>query len=180
MINCTAGPCPYCGSMGKIPDGIYSALTNTAHLLASGNILPPHLRQLISILNSSVDIKADSESVSNQIKENLPELSSVTDFFPKTRTELYAFIAILIALTTLILNTCKSETSSPSVTNTNINLFVNQAIELSYKNTDVQQDIDTKNLKQKAASNRNSKKLKILKKKKRKIAKQSKRKNRGK
>jgi len=180
IINCAAGPCPYCGSMGKIPDGIYSALTNTAHLLASGAILAPHLIQLISILNSSTVKKADSESVSSQIKENLPELSSIADYFPKTRAELYAFMAILIALATLILNTCKSETSSPSVLNSNINLIVNQAIELSYKETDVQQDIGAIKIKKKTAYDMDSKKSKILKKKKIKIAKQSKRKNRRK
>jgi hypothetical protein len=179
MINCTAGPCPYCGSMGKIPDGIYSALTNTAQLLASGNILPPNIRQLISLLKSSVDKKDDSESISKQIKENLPELSSVTNFLPKTRNELYAFITVLIALATLILNTCKSETSRLTVTNINLNLLVNQAIGLSYKETDAQQDVDTTKTKQKAAANRNSKNTKILKKKKRKMAIQSKRKNRS-
>ena len=172
IINCKAGPCPYCGSMGKIPNGIYSALTNMANLLASANILPLHIRQLISILDSSVHKKEDFESVSNQIKENLPELSSIADFLPKTKNELYAFITILIALATLILNTSKSETSPPTVTNTNVNIIVNKAIELSYKKTDAQQNIYT--------TKRNSKKSKTLKKNKRKIATQSKRKNRRK
>ena len=175
MINCGAGPCPFCGSKGKIQDGIYSTLSNTALLFTSGKILPSHLKNLISILNSSLDNKKNYQEVADTINNDIPELTSIADILPKTRKELYAFLVILIALATLLLNTCKSDTSPPSVTNHNVSIFVNQAIELSYRNDN---DIGHKTLK--TPKKTIEKKTKLKKKQRRKIAAKSKSANRKK
>jgi hypothetical protein len=34
FANCTAGPCPRCGGMGHIPDGVYNFIGNAIEFLS--------------------------------------------------------------------------------------------------------------------------------------------------
>jgi hypothetical protein len=174
MQDCVAGPCPFCGGSGSIPSGIYTTLTNAALIFAAGKILPPQFRNFISIIESAIKNKEDAIKVSMEIKENMPELSSVADALPKTRNELYAFLAILIALVTLILNTCKSDKEPPPVSKIQINNFVNQAIENMY-GTEIPVP---HSLKPKTTTKQSVDKKKMKSKNRKRIAKISKRKNR--
>ena len=43
-----------------------------------------------------------SEQLSKSVKEEVPELQSLSDWLPKTRMELYAFLGIILTIITII------------------------------------------------------------------------------
>ena len=47
---------------------------------------------------------ASGEEIASTIKRELPEFASLIDLLPKTRSELYAFVAVIIAILTLLRN----------------------------------------------------------------------------
>jgi len=173
ITNCGSGPCPFCGAMGSIPDGIYSALAKTALLFTSGTVVKSQIELFVQTLKNSIHEKTKTDILSKKINEEHPELSSIADVLPKTRNELYLFLTFLVALTALLLNTCKSENSPPEVNQTDINVYVNQAIEEANKSIPKEQKLIAKN-----KINRVKTKNKLLKRKRNKIARSSRKKNR--
>ena len=169
FVNCTAGPCPYCGSNGKIPNGIYSALSDTALAFVSGKIKATQLKHFIEIIKLAKKQDIDSATLSEEIKNQIPELSSVANILPKTRTELYAFLLVLIAFLTLLLNSIKPKKLSEPILEQEINVIIENTINNYYT-----QNSPIKNqMKEKKKNNDKAKK-----KKKRLIIKSSKRRNR--
>ena len=108
FIGCTAGPCPICGSTGHIPDGIYNFIENTIELLSGPSRTVAELQRLASILNIAKENQFSYQDISREIEKELPELSSLKDILPKTRTELYAFIAIIISIISLLVGQVSS------------------------------------------------------------------------
>jgi uncharacterized protein YecA (UPF0149 family) len=67
--------------------------------------------------------------VAKEIEEQLPELSSLKDILPKTRAELYAFLAIIISTITLLLSQASSgETQKIEVNNVINNIYQQQPV----------------------------------------------------
>jgi SEC-C motif len=97
------GPCPRCGGMGHIPDGTYNFIGNTIEVLSGPKRSRSDLERLAEILRSARNRGATAEQVREQVKKEVPELSSLTDALPKTRAELYAFVAIILTVLTLLL-----------------------------------------------------------------------------
>jgi len=91
-------PCPACGGVGGIFDGVYDAATNTAKLLITAATKPNHLKALQRILHSARESELTYDQITARVKKDVPELGSVADLFPKTRVELYAFIALVLTL----------------------------------------------------------------------------------
>ncbi|MCP3928647.1 MAG: hypothetical protein GY705_06050 [Bacteroidetes bacterium] len=112
FYGCGAGPCPKCGGNGHIPDGIYNFIGNTIELLSGPSRTVSELRKLSEILRQAKENKTSHQELTSKIERQLPELSSIGDILPKTRTELYAFIAIIISVIVLILG--QLETREPS------------------------------------------------------------------
>ena len=100
--GCGAGPCPACGGMGHIPDGVYNFIGNTIELLSGPARTVAELQRLAAILKNAKENQSSHQEISKEIEKELPELSSLKDILPKTRTELYAFIAIIISTIALL------------------------------------------------------------------------------
>ena len=124
--NCRAGPCPVCGSTGHIPDGIYNFIGDTIELLSGPQRSVVELKKLASILERARDNNANPQTVGKEIDESVPELSSLKDWLPKTRSELYPFIIMLLAVVTLITNQIQSGKPSNVEINTVINNVYHQ------------------------------------------------------
>ena len=98
-----AGPCPRCGNLGHIPDGTYNFIGNTIELLSGPARSRSDLERLADILKAARTAGGSPEEVRDQIRKEVPELSSIADLLPKTRNEFYGFLAILVSILTLIL-----------------------------------------------------------------------------
>lgn len=103
FIGSSAGPCPVCGGMGSIPDGVYTAAGNVLRLLSGPQITVERLQKLAAVIREVHKKNAEPQQVTDLIKKEAPELRSVVDAIPKTRSELYNFIlVILTAISVLI------------------------------------------------------------------------------
>lgn len=121
--------CPKCGSEAQIPSGVYSALNATTLALTSGRISPEQLRKLIEIFESARSTQAAPEDVAKEIESNVPELATLSDVWPRTRPQLYAFVSVLIAALTFILETCESAGDGPGISESEVQQIVDDAID---------------------------------------------------
>lgn len=106
-----AGPCPNCGSLGSIPDGIFEMTGNAIRLLHGTAKTIGNLNRLTQILTNAQKSKLTKEQVESEINREVPELSSFASILPKTRNELYAFIAIILTVIGLIMAGVSKEES---------------------------------------------------------------------
>lgn len=119
FANCRAGPCPACGGMGHVPDGVFNFVGNTIEILSAPERTVRELRDLASLLRSASERRAAPEDVAEQIRAELPGFRRLADLLPTNRGELYGFLALVLAAVQLM--------SAPSGTTNNIT--VNQVVE---------------------------------------------------
>ncbi|WP_373514474.1 SEC-C metal-binding domain-containing protein [Persicitalea sp.] len=96
--------CPYCGSMGSIPDGLYDFIDGTVKFLGAPTVSISSLRKLKVILEDARENKDNFSTLSEKLNRETPELSSLSDIIPKNRNELYGFIGLILMILTLIQN----------------------------------------------------------------------------
>lgn len=137
--NMGAGPCPACRGTGHIPDGVYNFIGNTIELLSGSARTVSELERLANILKQAREKKSSFEDVSNEIEAQVPELSSIKDILPKTRTELYAFIAIIISIITLLLSQASSQEPSKVEINNVINNIYQQSPNIPQERNEIEQ-----------------------------------------
>jgi len=131
VINLTlrgnkAGPCPKCGGMGSIPDGTFNVIGNAIEIISAPERTIEQLKKLADILSIAKRGSVNAEEVTQRIQRKVPELSSLRDILPKTRTELYAFLTLLILAISIIINARR-------ISNTikiNIQNIVNQSVQI--------------------------------------------------
>lgn len=124
-----AGPCPACGGTGHIPDGVFNFIGNTIEILSAPKRTVDELSHLTNILREAKEKQRSPEEVAEKIREELPELSGLADLLPKTRAELYAFLALIVAVIAL------STQGNPGGNNTT-NITVEQTINQVFLETD--------------------------------------------
>ena len=111
-ITGTTAICPKCAATGKILDGVYQTLDNAVYVLLR-HPNPEVLRPFISILQGSryrlLRDGRERDNLADKIKDATPELQSIGDALPKTRTDLYAFVSMLIAAAIFLNSDCLSK-----------------------------------------------------------------------
>jgi len=121
-----SGPCPRCGGMGSVPDGVFNFAGNVIEILSAPNRSIEQLTALSEILRSAAGSKKSSEEIAKEIEDKVPELSSVANYMPEKATELVAWLTfILLAIQTI--NQLGSN-DSPGV-----NIILNQTVEQSMR-----------------------------------------------
>lgn len=114
MVGNRAGPCPVCGSMGTIPDGVYSAAGNVLRLLSGPQKTVEQLKRLAAVINEARRTQEEPNQIAERIKEEAPELSSFVDALPKTRSELYNFLLVILTAVSVLIAAYAVNNSSPS------------------------------------------------------------------
>lgn len=94
--NTKVGPCPVCGGTGLISEGIYSFVGEAVNIVATSARSVKEIQELISRLNNVVDRELEPDEFREALLNEVPELQKVRDILPRTRSELYAFSAILL------------------------------------------------------------------------------------
>lgn len=124
FVENRAGPCPVCGGMGHIPDGVFDFVGNTIEILSAPKRTFDELSRLAKILHEAREKKQTPEQVAKTIRKEAPELAHLADVLPKTRVELYSFLALIIAVITLLTQGGQSS----NTTNITADLIINQVI----------------------------------------------------
>lgn len=131
MEGCSSGPCPKCGSMGNIPNGVYKFINGALSLFNSDNYSKNDLIYLTNELKKIKDKKASIEEVALEIEENSPKFSEILDLLPKSREEkrndfqfwLGTIISLMMWITSM-------KPSTPNITN---NINTEQVINVMYQ-----------------------------------------------
>lgn len=110
----TVEGCPACGASGHIPDGTYDFAENSIRLLSGSSRTVSELERLERLLRSARDRNATLAELRRELTAHAPQFESLTDLLPKTRSELYAFLGILLAAATLILTQLR-QGESPNI-----------------------------------------------------------------
>ena len=122
--------CPKCGGIGKIPDGVFDIVGNIINVLNATKDTVNNLNKLNNLLNDAKKENYSHEEIQSKIKEELPELSSLSDVLPKTRNELYAFIALILTTLGLAISFLSSSNDN-TISELKIKEITDQAIEKS-------------------------------------------------
>lgn len=130
FVGNRAGPCPVCGGMGHVPDGVFNFVGNTIQILSAPQRTVDELSRLAQIIREARERRESPEVVAQKIREQLPELAGLTDLLPKTRAELYSFLALIIAVIALI----TQSGGENKTTNVTVNQTINQVFIETEKN----------------------------------------------
>lgn len=114
FIGCSI-ECPRCGAMARIPDGAYNFIGKSIELLRGSNSSIEQVRKLQALLQNAQQRQEDPEKLSQVIQQELPQFSSLSDILPKNRTDLYAFITILLTIVGMILAAWKDNKEPPKI-----------------------------------------------------------------
>jgi len=96
-------PNPKCDGIGRISDGIYGNLDGAITFIGNSGLSLQRLIQIQEILIKLNKKDISSEEVKETINKDAPELNGLLGFLPKTRTELYAFLMLIITIISTIL-----------------------------------------------------------------------------
>jgi hypothetical protein len=99
----TAGPCPVCGGMGHIPDGVFTFVGNTIEILSAPQRTKDELTSLANILTESCGNRLSPDEITEKINAEVPGLPGLANLLPQTRAELYSFVVLIVAVISLLL-----------------------------------------------------------------------------
>jgi hypothetical protein len=134
FYGCGASPCPSCGGNGHIPDGVYNFIGNTIELLSGPARTISELEHLAIILKKIRMERASFQQVTQKISQEVPALNSLSDILPKTRGDLYPFIAIVLTIITIILGQLKSgDRQNIQINNVITNIYQQQEMQSKSK-----------------------------------------------
>lgn len=139
-----SGPCPNCNSMGTIPDGIYEGTESILKILFNSGLNKNQLNKIATIFKNAKNIEEKPEKILNTIKEKFEEeefiqINSILGFLPKSNTELYAFLMIILTAIQLYMNNIDKDKI--------INEAVNKSVQIiqSLEQKNIQNDIEKMN-----------------------------------
>lgn len=107
-----SGPCPNCGGMGHIPDGVFNFIGNTIEILSAPERTIAELTQLANILREAKAKSETREQVVSRIEKEVPSLSKLVKLLPENRSELYGFLAVVLAAIPLFTQTPAASSST--------------------------------------------------------------------
>lgn len=92
-----SGPCPKCGGMGHVPDGVFNFIGNTIEILSAPERTHAELMRLAEILKQAKDRTETKEQVAERIEKEVPGLAKLASLLPSNRGELYGFLGLVLA-----------------------------------------------------------------------------------
>lgn len=111
-----SGPCPKCGGMGHVPDGVFNFIGSTIEILSAPERTISELLRFTQILREAKENSDTKEQVVSRIAKELPGLAVLAKLLPENRSELYGFLAIVLAAAQLF-STPAQPTNTPITVN---------------------------------------------------------------
>jgi hypothetical protein len=100
-----AGPCPNCGGMGHIPDGVYRFVGDTIELLQAPERTVSELQRLTKVLRTAQERGADFEEVKSTVEQEFPgwgqRLSRL--LIPQTPADLAAYLMLILMAVQMVM-----------------------------------------------------------------------------
>lgn len=86
------GPCPQCGGLGRVPDGIYT--NASAHLFNQSDL--DRVRSALDALRRYAAHGASTEEIKHEINNNYSFLRKLAAFLPKNPKDLVLYLGLLL------------------------------------------------------------------------------------
>lgn len=125
--------CPRCGANARMPDGVYEVTSDT--LTRLGTVSPDRLKILLAFARRLQHEHTTVEAVRAEIAASAPELQSWADVLPKTRSDLYAFLGLLVSIlmAVIALAALRNDNSGSVTVNNVTNITVDQVFDHMYR-----------------------------------------------
>jgi hypothetical protein len=117
-----SGPCPKCGGMGHVPDGVFNFIGDTIEILSAPERTILELLSLAEIIKEARAKSETKDQVAARIKKELPGLSLLAKILPENKSELYGFLGVVLAAVALY-------TQSPEKPLTQTTINITQIVE---------------------------------------------------
>jgi len=105
------GPCPKCGGMGSIPDGVYDIQDDMLKVIKASGASPETLQGLIGLLEALRRGEASSSQVMDRVEQEAPALAP-TVRKALSKSDPATWIAVLIAIIALYLQATAAQPPS--------------------------------------------------------------------
>jgi hypothetical protein len=120
-----SGPCPGCGSMGHVPDGVFRITGRLIEILSAPTTSVSELMRFSDILTRAQQQGTAPDDLAAQITREAPSFGPLFELLPRTRSELYAFVSLILAAVALVLSAGRKQAPTWQIT-------VQQIIEQTY------------------------------------------------
>lgn len=121
-----AGPCPYCGGIGHIPDGLFSIVEDTIQVLSAPQRSFDELNRLVNILQTAQQNQTPTEEVEAVLENEFSFIKPILAYLKNTHIQ--AWFSILIAVISIVQSNSEPEPEK--------NIEINQVITNIYTTND--------------------------------------------
>lgn len=103
------GPCPNCGGLGRVPDGIFEVVHDAIRLIVSQDRGRDDMQRLTSVLADARRAHAEPAEVIRRLDDQAPEWHGFSDFMskyvlPKNAGEFWTIIGVIIAIVAVFIS----------------------------------------------------------------------------
>jgi hypothetical protein len=98
FVDVGVGPCPFCGGMGRIRDGVYQITENVVRWLSGPDVTVSDLRRLQGILAEAKRNDRPSEQVVQDIAKTVPAASGLPSLLSNRGAALAQWLSVILAL----------------------------------------------------------------------------------
>jgi len=96
MVDCLSGPCPSCGSMGRIPNGEYSSISNriSAKLLNISDV------QILKRIKKTVEEAiryGSTDEITEKLEKHEPTWSEIWNLIPEKKSDAFGIIQLILS-----------------------------------------------------------------------------------
>jgi hypothetical protein len=115
FLRVQVGPCPQCGGMGTVPDGVYSLVDDTIRAVGSIGPAGPSreaLQSLIDLLTRERDVGSSPSEISDRVSDELPEFAGLFSQLTAkmgSSAGVAAWLAVVIALLQWLVSCSKDQ-----------------------------------------------------------------------
>lgn len=113
ILSCSVS-CPRCGNQAGVLDGVFESAVDVVRALLLEGIDPSRIDAVMNILAYVRRESLAPEQAERIIDKHAPELRGLSGILPRTRVELYAFLAVIVA-TLSLLRSCSNSDVDPKV-----------------------------------------------------------------
>lgn len=94
------GPCPNCGGMGSVPDGVYGLIDDALTVVHATDLPATTLQEVISVLEDVVSGVTTGDQALKDVEERAPDLVPVINVYLQ-RADPMRWVMLLLAILTV-------------------------------------------------------------------------------
>jgi hypothetical protein len=123
------GPCPHCGGMGSILDGVFNFANNAIEIISAPQHTIDELSKLSKIITDAIKHRESGQIISDKISKEVPSLAKLG----KIILGVGGGILLLLQIINSIIDIKKSSQNSLSPITINQDIVINQAVNNLYQ-----------------------------------------------